>query len=100
MCFTAIHLFALKRLNPNFDTNEKQNTLTRIIDMSREDFYNYVLDFYNGETGIYKDVDATYAEVVDATRKLEKMYRSHGEEPVYDSIDRERVRDFILEGRK
>jgi hypothetical protein len=68
--------------------------------MSREDFYNYVLDFYNGETGIYKDVDATYAEVVDATRKLEKMYRSNGEEPVYDSIDRERVRDFILEGRK
>ena len=69
------------------------------FDMQKEDFYNYVLDFYNGETGIYKDVDATLAEVVDATRKLEKMYRSNGEEPVYDSIDRERVRDFILESR-
>jgi hypothetical protein len=68
--------------------------------MTREDFYEYVLDFYNSETGIYKDVDATLAEVVAATRKLEKMYRSNGEEPVYDSIDRERVRDFILEGRK
>jgi len=68
--------------------------------MKKEDFYSYVLDFYNGETGIYKDVDATQAEVIAATRKLEKMYRSHGEEPVYDSIDRERVRDFILESRK
>jgi hypothetical protein len=68
--------------------------------MGNEDFISYVLSFYNGEDGIYKDVDATPAEVVAATRKLEKMYRSHGEEPVYDSIDRERVRDFILEGRK
>ena len=68
--------------------------------MSKEEFISYVLEFYNGEDGIYKDVDATLAEVIDATRKLEKMYRNHGEEPVYDSIDRERVRDFILEGRK
>ena len=67
--------------------------------MGNEDFVSYVLSFYNGVDGIYKDVDATLAEVVAATRKLEKMYRSHGEEPVYDSIDRERVRDFILEGR-
>lgn len=68
--------------------------------MGKEDFINYVLSFYNGRDGIYKDIDATYAEVVDCTRKLERMYRSHGDEPVYDSIDRERVRDFILEGRK
>jgi hypothetical protein len=67
--------------------------------MGNEDFITYVLEFYNGVDGIYKDVDATRAEVIDATRKLEKMYRSHGDEPVYDSIDRERVRDFILEGR-
>jgi hypothetical protein len=68
--------------------------------MSKEEFYEYVLSFYNGKTGIYSDVDATLAEVVDATRKLDQMYRSHGEEPVYDSIDRERVRDFIFESRK
>lgn len=67
--------------------------------MGKEDFINYVLEFYNGDTGIYKDVDATTAEVINATRKLERMYREHGEEPVYDSIDRERVRDFILESR-
>ncbi len=68
--------------------------------MGKEDFYHYVLTFYNGKDGIYKDVDATYFEVVDATKKLITMYKSHGSEPVYDSIDRERVRDFILEGRK
>lgn len=68
--------------------------------MGKEDFINYVLEFYNGTDGIYSDVDATLAEVADATRKLERMYRSHGDEPVYDSIDRERVRDFILESRK
>jgi hypothetical protein len=68
--------------------------------MSKEEFYEYVLSFYNGKTGIYNDVDATLAEVVDATRKLDQMYRNHGEEPVYDSIDRERVRDFIFESRK
>lgn len=67
--------------------------------MGNEDFISYVLEFYNGVDGIYKDVDATRAEVIDATRKLERMYRSHGEDPCYDSIDRERVRDFILEGR-
>lgn len=68
--------------------------------MTKEDFITYVLEFYNGENGIYKDVDATFCEVVDATRKLERMYRSHGDEPCFDSIDRERVRDFILEGRQ
>lgn len=68
--------------------------------MERTDFITYVLDFYNGVNGIYKDVDATEIEVEAATRKLDKMYRSHGEEPIYDSIDRERVRDFILESRK
>lgn len=68
--------------------------------MERTDFITYVLDFYNGVNGIYKDVDATEIEVEAATRKLERMYREHGDEPVYDSIDRERVRDFILESRK
>ena len=65
--------------------------------MDREDFINYVLEFYNGKTGIYKDVDATYLEVVSATRRLDREY---GNEVCYDSIDRERVRDFILSGRK
>ncbi len=67
--------------------------------LNKEEFYDYVHSFYNGTDGIYKDVDATYHEIVDATRKLEQMYRSHGDEPVFDSIDRERVRDFILESR-
>ena len=64
--------------------------------MTSEEFYEYVLDFYNGVDGIYKDVDATLAEVVSATRKLLRTY----EDVCYDSLDRERVRDFILEERK
>lgn len=67
--------------------------------MNKEDFINYVLGFYNGNDGIYAEVDATPAEVIDATRKLIRMYREHGSEPCFDSIDRERVRNFILEGR-
>lgn len=67
--------------------------------MTKEEFYEYVFDFYNGENGIYKAVDATYSEIIAATIKLDRMYRQHGDEPVYDSIDRERVRDFIIEGR-
>lgn len=68
--------------------------------MTKEDFYEYVFSFYNGVDGIYKDVDATYPEIAAATIKLDRMYAEHGDTPVYDSIDRERVRDFILEGRK
>ncbi len=68
--------------------------------MDKEDFHNYVLEFYNGSDGIYKDVDATYAEVVDATRKLIIIYKCHGSEPCFDGLDREKVRDIILEGRK
>lgn len=64
--------------------------------MDREDFITYVLDFYNADDGIYKDVGATYTEVVDATRKLEHKF---GSEVCYDSLDRERVRDIILESR-
>jgi hypothetical protein len=67
--------------------------------MTKEEFYEYVFDFYNGENGIYNDVDATYHEILAATRKLDHMYAVHGDTPVYDSIDRERVRDFILESR-
>ena len=63
--------------------------------MTSEEFYEYVLGFYNGVDGIYKDVDATLAEVVSATRKLLRTY----EDVCYDSLDRERVRDFILESR-
>jgi hypothetical protein len=68
--------------------------------MDKEEFYNYVLEFYNGENGVYKEIGATYTEVVDATRKLIRLYKSHGSEPCFDSIDREKVRDIILEGRK
>ena len=61
--------------------------------MNKEEFIVNVYVYCSGD-------DTTLAEVMDATRKLERMYRSHGDEPVYDSIDRDRVREFILESRK
>lgn len=74
--------------------------MEKVVD--KEDFHQYVLEFYNGTTGIYKEVDATYLEVVDATKKLVALYAAYreGMKPYYDSVDRETVRDIILEGRK
>jgi hypothetical protein len=65
--------------------------------MDKEEFYEYVYSFYNGVDGIYKHVDATRAEVIAATRKLINTY---GDTVCFDSVDRERVRDIILESRK
>lgn len=65
--------------------------------MDKEEFYDYVYGFYNGIDGIYKDVDATRFEIIDATRKL---IEKHGNNVCFDSLDRERVRDIILAGRK
>ena len=64
--------------------------------MDREDFYNYVYEFYNADTGIYKNVAATRFEIIDATRKMEREHAGH---ICYDSVDRVRVRDIIIESR-
>ena len=52
----------------------------------------YVLDFY-GKGGIY-DMGATKEQVVDATNALIKQIGTKFEA---DSIDRERVRDIMIE---
>jgi len=68
--------------------------------MDREDFIEYVLDFYSTSSELYPWVAATRAEVLDATLQLERWYSANsGGTPCWDSIDRERVRDFILENR-
>ena len=68
--------------------------------MDKEEFYQYVLSFYNAKDGIYPDVAATYGEVVEATRELIVIYEAQGEYPCFDSADREWVRDEFLRGRK
>ena len=52
----------------------------------------YVLDFY-GKGGIY-DMGATKEQVIDATNALIKQIGNKFEA---DSIDRERVRDIMIE---
>ena len=68
--------------------------------MNREEFIQYVLDFYSAASELYPEIDATAAEAEFATGQLERWYMANsGETPCWDSIDRERVRDFILENR-
>jgi hypothetical protein len=68
--------------------------------MTREEFIQYVLDFYSAASELYPWVAATRGEVLDATLRLEREYMANsGETPYLDSIDRERVRDFILANR-
>jgi hypothetical protein len=68
--------------------------------MNREDFIEYVLSFYSYTSELYPEIDATAAEVEFATGQLERWYMANsGETPCWDSIDRERVRDFILANR-
>ena len=68
--------------------------------MDREDFIEYVLSFYSYTSELYPEIDATAAEAEFATGQLERWYMANsGETPCWDSIDRERVRDFILANR-
>ena len=54
-------------------------------------FVGYCLEFY-GKGGIY-DMGATHRHVCDATKIL---LEQHGTNVAYDSIDRERVRDIMI----
>ena len=57
------------------------------------EFHNYCLDFY-GPQGIYR-MDATLLQVQKATATL---YERFGKKSVaFDSVDRERVRDILIE---
>ena len=56
-----------------------------------EKFYDYVLSFY-GEGGIYP-MQATEDMVIEATRK----YINSGADFEGDSLDREKIRDIMIE---
>ena len=63
-----------------------------------EEFYNYVFSFYNDKDGIYPINDLTKDMIVSATDKyLTSKNCSWGDG---DSVDREKVRDIILEDNK
>ena len=63
-----------------------------------EEFYNYVFSFYNDKDGIYPISGLTKDMIVSATDKyLTSKNCSWGDG---DSVDRERVRDIILEDNR
>ena len=58
------------------------------------EFYDYVLSFY-GKDGIYP-MGATLTQVKQSTATLKKILKLKGEEFCGDSIDRELVRDLMI----
>ena len=63
-----------------------------------EEFYNYVFSFYNDKDGIYPISGLTKDMIVSATDKyLTSKNCSWGDG---DSVDREKVRDIILEDNR
>ena len=58
------------------------------------DFVAYVDSFYNENTGLYPIKGMTNSMVINAVKKhIEKV----GQEFCADSVDREKIRDIILE---
>ena len=58
------------------------------------DFVAYVDSFYNEKTGQYPIMGMTNSMVINAVKKhIEKV----GQEFCADSVDREKIRDIILE---
>jgi hypothetical protein len=74
--------------NPMAVVKEEDETAVGTMD----EFYSYVLDFY-GPNGIY-DIGATEEEVKKAT---ELVKNEVGDDFEGDSVDREKVRDVILD---
>jgi len=62
------------------------------------EFYNYVLSFY-GPGGIYP-MGATLELIEQATQDLIRILEIKGQEFCGDSIDRELVRDLLIEKYK
>ncbi len=63
-----------------------------IVEM--EKFYDYVMSFYGSDSELYPEINATRSEVILATG----MHWAQVEDDFCgDSVDRERVRDIILD---
>ena len=58
------------------------------------DFVAYVDSFYNEKTGLYPIKGMTNSMVINAVKKHIKKV---GQEFCADSVDREKIRDIILE---
>ena len=63
-----------------------------------EQFVEYVLSFYSPESELYPEMAFTREEVLFGT--AERMIRHQESEFAGDSVDREWVRDIVLEMRE
>jgi hypothetical protein len=62
--------------------------------MEYVEFVDYVLSFYNAETGLYPEIAMTRSEAVLAIAMLHSRVE---DDFVGDSFDRETVRDIVTE---
>ena len=63
-----------------------------------EEFVEYVLSFYSSESVLYPEMKFTKEEVALAT--AERLIRYKNTEFAGDSVDREWVREIVLEKRE
>lgn len=64
------------------------------------DFTQYMLDFYGVDSQVYPEHAFSVAEIVLATQLYQMRLATRNEQFEGDTIDRERVRDIILDSRE
>ncbi len=62
---------------------------------TKEKFYEYVLDFYGSGPDVIYPMNATLEQVKQATEILIERFGMDNID--FDSVDRERVRDILIE---
>jgi len=65
--------------------------------MKMNEFYNYVFSFYNEIDGIYPTDGLTKGMIVKSTNKYLTSQKENYTWGDGDTLDRERVRDIIIE---
>jgi hypothetical protein len=63
-------------------------------------FTQYMMDFYGPQSEIYPELNFNETQIAIATGIYKMRLTAKGEEFVGDSVDRENVRDIILEARE
>jgi hypothetical protein len=64
------------------------------------DFIDYMMAFYGPESELYPELGFNEAQISIATGIYKMRLQSKGDEFCGDSVDRENVRDIILEARQ
>ena len=81
----------------DIENDIERKDIPYLINSEKSDFILYVDDFYNAESGIYPIKGLTLKMIIAAVYK----YMNSCDENITwgggDSLDRERVRDIILE---